>query len=81
MNYKAPFPHCDSNVLHAPSECEYCDHYPEEQENRIKNNINFTGHGNDPATDVRPLTTIYRWAGNVPKSKSLREYLGRRNNE
>ena len=65
--YHAPFPHCDSNVLHAPGECEYCDLYPAEQHARIRLGINFTGHGADPATDLRPLDIINRWPGNRAK--------------
>lgn len=69
--YKAPFPHCDSNVLHAPGECVYCDMYPQEQQQRITNGINFTGHGLDPATEARPLEIVNRWYGNVPRKKLI----------
>lgn len=65
--YKAPYPHCDNLVLHAPGECEYCDMYPDKQAIRITQGINFTGHGDDPATEHRPLTTINQWYGNIPK--------------
>lgn len=41
------FPHCDSRVLHAPGECEYCDKHPEWQELRNMWNIAFTGHSYD----------------------------------
>lgn len=68
MKYKAPFPHCDSRVLHAPGECEYCDHYPEEQQERINQGINFTGHGPDPASSFRSVETINLWPGNRPKT-------------
>ena len=61
---KAPYPHCDSNVLHAPGECRYCDMYPELQADRKRYGINFTGHGPDPATAQRPLEVINRWPGN-----------------
>lgn len=64
---KATFPHCDSLILHAPGECKYCDMYPERQKERMDNGVNFTGHGDDPATEVRPLDTINKWGGNVPK--------------
>jgi hypothetical protein len=40
----AQFPHCDSRILHAPSECEYCDRHPEWQELREAWGIAFTGH-------------------------------------
>jgi len=39
------YPHCDPRVLHAPGECEYCDHYPEWQQERVENKVLFT---NDP---------------------------------
>ena len=38
------YPHCDSRVLHAPSECDYCDGHPEWQELRKAWGIAFTGH-------------------------------------
>jgi hypothetical protein len=38
------FPHCDSAVLHAPGECEYCDGRPEWQSLREAWGIAFTGH-------------------------------------
>jgi hypothetical protein len=37
-------PHCDSRVLHAPGECEYCDQRKEWQELRQAWGIAFTGH-------------------------------------
>lgn len=45
------FPHCDTRVLHAPGECEYCDRRPEWQAIRKAWNIAFTGHV--PVTDAR----------------------------
>lgn len=38
------FPHCDSYILHAPGECEFCDSNPEWQALRIAWGIAFTGH-------------------------------------
>ena len=69
---RAQFPHCDSRVLHAPTECVYCDHYPEAQQERIDNKINFTGHHDTdkkmcPAESARALDNINRWGGNVAK--------------
>jgi hypothetical protein len=66
----APFPHCDDLVLHAPGECEFCDHYPEAQADRERRLINFTGHHEPhketcPAEVRRPIETIERWGGNV----------------
>ena len=67
--YQAPYPHCDSNILHAPTECQDCDEYPEAQHERIDNDINFTGHHHAdkatcPSEMARPLETIERWPGN-----------------
>lgn len=67
------FPHCDSAVLHAPSECEYCDRHPEWQHLRMSWGIAFTGHDPtgdqlpDPASVRRPVEIINRWPGNRPK--------------
>jgi hypothetical protein len=68
------FPHCDSHVMHAPKECEYCDDRPELQEARIKLNINFTGQTVEgklqcPAEARRELTNINKWHGNVAQRK------------
>jgi hypothetical protein len=52
MNDRAPFPHCDSRVLHAPSECTYCDGYPELQQARQDWRVAFTGH--EPVGDEAP---------------------------
>lgn len=41
---RAAFPHCDTRVLHAPDECEYCDMYPDWQKLRRMWGIAFTGH-------------------------------------
>lgn len=68
----ARFPHCDARVLHEPKNCEFCDMFPELQQERIKNNINFTGEGNPnkkpcPAEAARGLKSINSWYGNVAK--------------
>jgi hypothetical protein len=65
------FPHCDSNVLHAPSRCTYCDSFPEAQEKRVRDGVNFTGEQDPkkkicPAEARRKLSTIERWGGNIP---------------
>lgn len=65
-------PHCDQSILHAPGACEYCDHYPEWQEMRERQRINFTNE-NDP--DKAPCPSTYfrsaevrdRWPGNVAR--------------
>jgi hypothetical protein len=73
--YEAPYPHCDSRILHAPQECEYCDHYSLQQHERIRDGIAFTGHdpvGNQvpcPADVARPKGASNdhrRWGGNKP---------------
>lgn len=69
--YAAPWPHCDSHVLHAPDVCKYCDMYPDLQQARTDEGINFTGEGNPkklpcPAERERSFETINRWVGNAP---------------
>jgi hypothetical protein len=71
------FPHCDSRILHAPTECNYCDRHPDWQELRQAWGINFTGHNLEaneygtpflpcPSEVARPLSNINQWDGNVP---------------
>lgn len=67
------FPHCDSAVLHAPGECEFCDLHPDWQWLREHWGINFTGHNDPkkskcPAETRRSLAIINRWGGNVPET-------------
>jgi hypothetical protein len=67
-------PHCDSAVLHKPSECEFCDDHPEWQELRELWGINFTGEYDPnklpcPAEVRRDINIINKWYGNVPKRK------------
>jgi hypothetical protein len=38
----APFPHCNTEVLHAPGTCVYCDLYPDRQAQRQASNTPFT---------------------------------------
>lgn len=65
-------PHCDSTVLHAPGECEYCDDYPDWQEYRQLAHIAFTGQdANDrlspcPSMWLRTPEVRDRWFGNAP---------------
>ena len=78
--YQAP--HCDSNVLHAPGKCIYCDHFPERQRARQIAEMNFTGEQDPnkspcPAEHARPLETINRWGGNIPMTKEIQEELDR----
>lgn len=70
-------PHCDSDVLHAPGECKYCDKFADSlQSMRITLGINFTGHNDPnkltcPAELRRSKQKIDRWHGNgaVPEGK------------
>jgi hypothetical protein len=68
---EAPFPHCDSLVLHAPGRCKYCDMYPDMQSKRIRERIDFTdqhvtGNSRCPSELRRPVEQIERWPGNWP---------------
>ena len=67
--YKAPFPHCDSTVLHKPQECVHCDHYSILQNVRINNAIPFSGEGGSPDEKNRSREVIDRWGGNRAKKK------------
>lgn len=65
------FPHCDSAVLHAPGECEYCDRHPDWQALRLVWGIAFTGHA---PTDVDPT---YAQAGRqLPCPSDARRGIG-----
>ena len=70
------FPHCDSKVLHAPTECEYCDMHPDWQALRIQWGIAFTGWEPDEAKKELPCPAWFArgencqvWGGNVPRPK------------
>lgn len=41
MTY-AMFPHCNTEVLHAPSTCQFCDKYPDRQAARAASGGGFT---------------------------------------
>lgn len=69
------FPHCDGGVLHAPGECEFCDHRKDLQGLREVWHINFTGHHDVdktkcPAEKDRKLEDINLWSGNRAKPKA-----------
>jgi hypothetical protein len=71
-NYIDQFPHCDQRILHAPGECEYCDHRPVWQALRLAWGIAFTGYEPDgtelpdPATYARG-DNINKWGGNIAR--------------
>ena len=67
---RAYMPHCDQSILHAPGKCEHCDKYPDWQEMRVRQRINFTGeHDEDkapcPSTHFRSEEVRDRWPGNT----------------
>jgi hypothetical protein len=70
----ADFPHCDQDVLHAPTTCQYCDMFPEKQQYRLDNSINFTdenyiGRTPCPSDAKRGRGVAHKWGGNTPKPK------------
>jgi GTP cyclohydrolase I len=73
----APFPHCDERVLHSPGSCTYCDEYPDKQNDRILQNVNFTDTDDPkrkpcPAREARGETVDY-WPGNRAKPDEIDE--------
>ena len=75
MTDRAPFPHCDARILHAPAECTYCARYPDLHALREAWGIAHTGHtpvGDEmpcPADHARPAGSSSdhrRWPGNRP---------------
>lgn len=70
------FPHCDQRILHAPGECEYCDHHAEWQALRVAWGIAFTGYEPEglelpcPATKARGESILNKWPGNIPVKKT-----------
>lgn len=68
--FKMPMAHCDQTILHAPGECQYCDHYPEAQALRQWWRINFTGQHDEgkapcPSTHLRSDELRDAWPGNT----------------
>lgn len=67
------FPHCDQRILHAPGECEVCDHFKEWQDLRIAWGVAFTGwtpEGTElpcPADHARG-EKHQKWPGNVAQA-------------
>lgn len=77
LETSSTIPHCDSKILHHPSECTYCARATTLQEARQALGIAFTGHypvpGQVPcpADFARPKDTDAdhrRWGGNKPTS-------------
>lgn len=79
----AAFPHCDQSVLHAPSECHFCDKYPQWQELRRLWGIAFTGHEPQrlykngpweapcPSDYRRGIGGAHNWHGNRPTNADV----------
>jgi hypothetical protein len=64
-------PHCDHTILHAPTNCKYCDAHPEWQAYRVAMKINFTGERDPdklpcPSSLKRPAHKAHQWPGNRP---------------
>lgn len=58
-------PHCNTEVLHAPGECYYCDRYPERQRVRAASGTPFTPN------------EANGWSGNVAaKAGETHSHLG-----
>lgn len=72
LKHIVQYPHSDSRILHAPSECLVCDMHPEWQALRIAWGIAFTGYEPedkelpDPATHARGPNVDKLWTGNQP---------------
>ena len=68
---RAHAPHCDPSILHAPGKCDACDQYPDWQQMRDVQQINFTGSHD---TGKAPCPSVYfrrasdrdQWSGNLP---------------
>jgi hypothetical protein len=67
------FPHCDQRILHAPTECQFCDKHPEWQQLRACWGIAFTGY--EPENEELPCPADYArrdahqlWIGNQAKN-------------
>jgi hypothetical protein len=58
---KAAFPHCDSNVLHSPRACVFCDERPDLQDYRMQNRILFTDDILNTVTERGYTTEQYGW--------------------
>lgn len=61
-DYEAPYPHCNTEVLHAPGACKFCDKYPDRQRARTVSNTPFS-------------PTEQRWPGNSPEGYGVPEAI------
>jgi hypothetical protein len=75
------FPHCDQRILHAPGECENCDHHSEWQALRAHWGIAFTGY--EPEGTELPCPADHargdnhkKWGGNVARPNIAHNHLG-----
>lgn len=74
--YIGQFLHCDSRILHAPGECQFCDRHPIWQALRLAWGIAFTGYlPKDkelpcPADNARG-STVHVWPGNQPQPATV----------
>jgi hypothetical protein len=58
------YPHCDPRVLHAPSECEYCDMHANWQQERLQSGVLFTNdERNKPL--IEAFLTTGRFEGDL----------------
>ncbi len=61
-------PHCDSRILHLPSECGYCGDAKELQAERERLGVSNSGHANRawpcPADQARAKAKYSAWHGN-----------------
>lgn len=78
------FPHCDQRILHAPTECKYCDKHRDWQELRTAWGIAFTGYEPEgkelpcPADHARGSNHT-RWGGNQASIAIRHNHLGGEN--
>ena len=63
------YPHCNTEVLHAPGTCRYCDEFPDRQAMRTASGTSFTPaeangwHGNVAQPGPRPPVPERSWSG------------------
>jgi len=72
-------PHCDSRILHAPTECVYCAERTDLRHARLRLRIQFSGHEPteqlpyrcpaDWSVRLRERSDYNEWPGNVARSE------------